>query len=492
MSNSFDNTKSIRNSPVCSSDFSLLESRTTNFVYISKIVKSWAIGLDIAVQLKSKGNRVIVLDGTHTNFLFRPPSIKRVIFLRRILKNRNIKRVRISVTVGVFDFIHIFMKTKKLIDTKFRENEDEKHLAYTYIAHKSGTSRVDIDDFNKFNLFIAVFKILLLQKKIRSVLAKFSPFNSSVYVFNGREISDSPVLLEAKRLGYATRISERAASSDKFEIYLQSPHTNQEWWDKILIFERHIKEHKIEVNMAASTDYTLNKMNGYDPFESRKWAHLMSNKVTEVRSSGEEYVCYFSVSTGEYSPFPEFESLGGYKDQFTALQDLTEICENLGIKLVIRRHPNSLGMDGVDREKILWKPYLKSKNVEYYSPRSRLSSYELARSSKACFTWRSTIGFDTLAWNIPTFALGPAKWAIEEHVRAWDYDKLKSILRNPISYSQTPNQRREIVERYALYMTHFGNPLTVFSQVERWGAVTKDSKKIRGYLLQPIVGLPSR
>lgn len=478
--------------PICASDFSEIEDKTTNLIYLSKIVKSWAIGLDIAIQLKSSGHQVIVLDGTHTNFLLRLPSLKRIAFSRNTLREYSIPRLKVNLPLNLLLFVRNLKKSRSAIRSQFKSLDREKSLILAHFAHRSGTSVVNLEKLSYLSLFFVTYRVLALQNIVEKVLEKYDSSVTSVYVFNGREISDSPVISVARKFNYATRVIERASSSDRFEVYFESPHTNNEWWRKIQQFQKILQISDLEVNNELVRKYVAQRMGGYDPFENRKWKHFLTDKISNVSVLEDPFICFFSVSTGEYSPIPEFDSIGGYENQFKALDDLLDIASRLGFKIVIRRHPNSLGKDGIDREDLLWKIYESHKNVIYFSPRSKIDSYELARKSLACFTWRSTIGFDTLAWNIPTFAMGPAKWAIDKSVRAWNIEDLKLIFNNPFDSFQNSSQREDVVRKYATYMTHFGFPLKVFKIVERWGVLTFESQKIRGYLFQRLIGLPRR
>jgi hypothetical protein len=182
-----------------------------------------------------------------------------------------------------------------------------------------------------------------------------------------------------------------------------------------------------------------------------------------------------------YLEICQWDTRLGFLDQFTALNVLLEEAQNLNLTVVIRRHPNSLGEDGVDREINLWEEFQNHIGVKYFGPTERVDSYLLAIGAKSCFTWRSTIGFDTLCLGIPTYSLGPSKWAIDESVRAWDRRSVALALRSPT----LPNL--DLVNLYASYMSHFGEKLTLFREIERWGYQSNSGVFTYNYLFQRLL-----
>jgi hypothetical protein len=140
--------------------------------------------------------------------------------------------------------------------------------------------------------------------------------------------------------------------------------------------------------------------------------------------------------------------------------------QKLGYKLVIRRHPNSLSpFDEPDRDASLWDE-LSSSNTVVFGPKHYVNSIELAKNSHMAFVWRSSVCIETLFEGVPTYALGSARWALDESVRAWSEEKIYSVISSPAQNMNLP------LEIYANYMAKGGTPLKNFKSVNQYFITT--------------------
>lgn len=181
---------------------------------------------------------------------------------------------------------------------------------------------------------------------------------------------------------------------------------------------------------------------------------------------------FFTTSTHEFSPIVEYECKLGFLNQFEAAKKLRYVCERLGYKLVIRRHPNSLSpFDERDRDAALWDE-LSSPCTVVFGPKHYINSIELAKNSHMAFVWRSSVGIETLFEGVPTYALGSARWALDESVRAWSEEKIYSVISSPAQKANLP------LEIYANYMAKGGTPLKHFKSVNRYFITTLLSDRL--------------
>lgn len=450
---------------------------TSNVVVIGPKVKSWAIGLQIACTLAQSGKNVLVLDFSnferHWPFSLRRHLLQFKLTTRYKIKVQKVRRRRVYDSTLLFSDHCTLDELKQL---KYQGFEVGRIVVASLYA-RFGSASLELSQVEWQEVQDTVALVVDI---LNSVLKLQVVENSSVrevIVFNGREPIEASCLLIAKKMNIPTRISERASTSDKFCLYTQSPHTNSEWWDKIWEFDRLVKAGAVFLSEEKREAYKAQKSKGFDPYQGIKWHKFMdSHQRLDLPSSN--YVVFYSVSTGEVSPFLEFDTKDGFPDQFKALDDLIVVTRSLNLTVVIRRHPNSLGRDGVDRESSLWAKYQNLPNVLYFGPTERVDSYVLAKGAYSCFTWRSTIGFDTLCLGIPTYSLGPSKWALDQSLRVWDKAQLTLALKSP----KLPSL--ELVNLYADYMSHFGESLTFFQEIERWGYVSNSGKRVFNFLFQ--------
>jgi hypothetical protein len=88
------------------------------------------------------------------------------------------------------------------------------------------------------------------------------------------------------------------------------------------------------------------------------------------------------------------------------------------------------------------------------------------------------VGIETLSLGIPTYALGTAKWAWINDVRAWDLDQIRNAINQPKVGSP------DILEAYNFYFSSGGTELKLFKRVERWGVELNDGRVIYNKILE--------
>lgn len=452
-----------------------------NIIFVNSGPKSWVIGMDIAAKLSESQKPVKIFSlGRSINTDFRILSPSRVWFQYKFTRNLGLHFGHLNWRLFFLDFASV-SQSFKLFQNCLKENIwiNEVRPIRAQLSALFGTSEIQPRAFKKRQLFFLILIKTSIQRSLSKKIKGGALDSCTIWVFNGREILEASVLEWAIAKGIKTKIFERASSSNKYEIYDKSPHCNNEWWEKIESFHRDLDPEDCQKDAEDIQRFIDQKSRGVDPFMTQKWSRFAVSETSAIPKIVEPFVCFFSVSTGEFSPFGKFESVGGYKSQFEALSDLYKACSELGIRLVIRRHPNSLGIDTVDREEHLWAPFRIKELVTYFAPVDRVNSYSLARKALCSFTWRSTIGFDLLSRGLPAYSMGPAKWAISEEVKAFDFQTLKDCLTNP----KVSKEAQSAVHKYAHYFSKFGITLENFLFVERWGFKTKKGDIYKYYLM---------
>jgi hypothetical protein len=296
-----------------------------------------------------------------------------------------------------------------------------------------------------------------------------------VSLFNGRDPADACIIRSSLDNNLKVELTERASDDTKFEIYRVSPHYQPEWWEKAIDFW--VRSEKAgQVDEKKITQYLTQKSLGYDSFMGQKWNKYHDDSITYV-NPGSKYIVFFATSSHEFSPIDEYNSEMGYASQFEAVIALKTIALELGVTLIIKRHPNSLSpLDGGDREFDFWKNFSSDKCL-VIGPRERVNISELVSASRTCFVWRSSVGVETLFLGVPTYALGSARWAWNEEVRAWD----PLAIRAAILFPKTPPE--EVLRIYGNYMASGGKDLINFKHVNRNFVTTHGGRRLYHYFL---------
>jgi hypothetical protein len=455
-------------------------------VFVGKRTKNWAIGCEIASNLAKTGNEVLLCDFSRFSGIWRPISLSRNRDQNHISSSFGIRSHKLKANDLGFSLIS-FKKTIRILQhgLDFYRDSDLYRIMLCHYASRFGTPEMDLKDIPKLSLFSTIYRIITLQASC----SKFLSVNQEIdciYIFNGRELAEATIISEIRKRKYKIKIYERASNSNRYEIYDSSPHNNEEWWQKIARNSQTVSDSFNQESKLAAERYIRLKMNGIDPFTAIKWKDYLDSSVNDFPELPSRYVVFFSVSTSEFSPFPEYNSKAGFSNQFVALGELIEAAKLNDINVVVRRHPNSIGRDKIDREMDYWKPFLSDSSVVYFPPTSRVNSYDLAEKSLSTFTWRSTIGFDMLCRGIPSYALGPAKWALDDRLRAWDRKSLDMVLQENYVFPDVS----DLIQKYSFYMANFGKSLEEFDFIERWGYKLRNQRFKRNYLFQRILGIP--
>lgn len=450
------------------------------FVIANGSSKSWAFGIEVAYREALKSQNVIFLDVSKLTSS-RLLSFSRKKFTRNFCKKYRIELFEFKSfsRIGITAFLLTLRNIKHFFITadfnfSFNEKISTNEIVRARLSQTLGTPFFDNRDVPLSLLFKYLFQIYCSER-----LANNFSINKSdnLIVFNGREPIEATWIAIAKNFSSKVLITERASSRSKFETYNISPHFHPEWWQKIEKFSKGDDFSKLEI-MKASSDYLKNKVEGYDSFLGQKWNQFYYDNPRKISLSSKSYIVFFTTSSHEYSPILDFNSDLGYKNQFDALKDLSKICKSLNYHLVIRRHPNSISpLDQKDRENKIWEQYT-DENTTVIDPLDRVNSLELASDARVVFVWRSGIGIETINLGVPTYALGTAKWALDESVRCWTPSKIREAILDPKMYPL------ELLSKYLAYMSSGGERLSIFKYVDRWGVTLPNGKVIFNYLLE--------
>ena len=454
--------------------------KETIVLNVNSNAKVWAFSIEMAHRKSLEGHPVILFDTTHV-----PPisflSFSRKRFENEILKNGNVKLVKYHYSM--FEYLRENFKALENFFVGKRHNSfptiTRGGVDLNAILQARISTYLGVRDYDFSEVPWKVFRTHFVTAVICSTFfAKHFPKSESVVIaYNGREVMSAVLLQHAFYTGSKTLIGERGSDNGKFQLFDRSPHFHPNWWDLISTFE----------NLDSCDDllsqkvlaYEQSKLAGFDTYFSDIWNP--PKDLVKGKSLGTQgYVLFLSSSSTEYSPFDKYNSELGFLNQFEAVQILAEACLDQNQVLVVRRHPKSIGVDAVDREKNFWKTIISYSNVVYIGPKEDYSSYKLVEDARVVFVWKSSMGYESMLMGKPTYALGTSKWAWDTRLQCWTQSRISECVREP----KIEVASRVILEKYSLFMATSGTNFQLFNSVNKWGIVTKSNDKVFNLFLE--------
>ena len=442
--------------------------------------KVWAFAMEMAYRKSLDGDTVILLDTSnvpYVNFL----SLSRRRFQKQILNSGQVQvtKKRFSPNEYVREVVHAYIKFRQGRKINSFPSITYGEVELSSILQARISTYLGIREYSFSEVPWRVFKRHFITATISSkfFLKHFPKSEATVTAYNGREVMSAVLLQHAFKRGFPTLIGERGSDNGKFQLFDNSPHFHPNWWDLISNYENFDLE-DTQLSQRVVT-YKQSKLSGFDTYFSDIW-NPPRDLIEGTGLGMDGYILFLSSSSTEYSPFDIYNSDLGYRDQFEAVEILANECLNQDKILVIRRHPKSIGIDGVDREARFWKKISLLTNVIYISPTQNYSSYKLAEDAQVVFVWKSSMGYESMLMGKPTYALGTSKWGWDPQVQCWSNSRISECVMSPKLESVSQN----IIQKYSQFMSTSGTDFLLFSSVDKWGVVTKSGKKIFNLFLE--------
>jgi hypothetical protein len=454
--------------------------KDTVVLNVNSNAKVWAFSIEMAYRKSLEGHRVILLDTTQV-----PPigfvSFSRKRFEKEILKLTGVEIVKYRYSM--FEYIRENCNAwNKFFDGKRRKsfpNVKRGGVDLSKILQARISTYLGVRDYDFSEVPWRVFRKHFVTSAISSTFfAKHFPKTESlVFAYNGREVMSAVLLQHAFSSGFRTVIGERGSDNGKFQLFDNSPHFHPNWWHLISTYVN--SDLSDDLLSQRVLDYKQSKLTGFDTYFSDIWnppKELVKGRGLDV--SG--YVLFLSSSSTEYSPFDQYNANLGYLNQFEAVQILASACLDQNQVLVVRRHPKSIGVDGVDREEKFWNTILSLSNVIYIGPKEDYSSYKLVEDARVVFVWKSSMGYESMLMGKPTYALGTSKWAWDPNLQCWTQLRVSECIGNP----RIEFESKEILDKYSQFMATSGTRFLLFNSVDKWGVVTKSNARVFNLFLE--------
>jgi len=178
-------------------------------------------------------------------------------------------------------------------------------------------------------------------------------------------------------------------------------------------------------------------------------AFLSANRFQNIKINGSEVV-FFTSSVDENIGSPGYLN-DGWTTQHEAIYELGPKLKKIGMKLVVRIHPNALNKAWLDIAKIIRACRITSSLC--LLPMSNISSYSLLDNTNKVIVWKSTLGLEANAMK-------KCVYLIAEN----DYDEMIDTIRIKPGFSHFPENWDidPLKSRYVLcYKKNNGFPLGV-------------------------------
>ena len=457
-----------------------------NIVVIPFKCKPWAFLLDYSHQ---KIKNAVFLDLSRIQSL-RPITRDRKRFQTRIIESSNFLNYRFgtwkSLIVALLSLptnFRKFRRSKTIICKQSQVSIDE--ILDCRLAAFLGIRNFDRKDtpfFEFMRHYIVTYRTAV---ELDSFLKNFTLPVEKVIVFNGREPLEATCIRIADKYCLPTQIIEKGSDNSRFQVFRNSPHFHPDWWE--LINSCNANQKLSELSMQAES-YLEAKLKGIDPYFGDRWMDKTNQNVEVDEFIDSNTVVYFTSSSTEFSPFSRFNYEVGYRNQYEAVESLANECLRTKNKLIIRRHPNSVGFDRVDREKPDWQRIVSkfpSNQIRYVGPFESFATYENVKKCRMVFVWKSSIGFETLALNKPTFAMASAKWSWNKELRCWSKAEIKYALEH--AESLVAEFRENVVAQYANFMSQSGTKCIIFKSAHKWGIILNDNSKINNGIFENFI-----
>ena len=339
-------------------------------------------------------------------------------------------------------------------------------LVRSLIARSMGTSNFHLSDCRVTQVYEIAFKSIFSYLQTITAIEKSTKQIDLGIAHGGRDAYSAGAICAFKSKGINTQLVESGGVATNWSLFHTSPHYSPDFWSRL---EKTQTTSASEVQIA---EWWHERLAGSDHFRTEEWGHTRQKDLLPPNLP-KDYISFFTTSDFEIPVFEEFDVFpGDFADQTQAFLELYKICNAKSIHVVIRRHPNSVDQSSIDREIPLWQEIRNLPGVTYLGPHEKVDSIALAQKSRMVFTFKSSVGIESIWLGVPAFALGPARWAWSGDLRVWDIKSIERVLQEP------GFAIRDHAVRWANMMLMMDYPNTQFEKIHGSLAV-KNSSTIR-------------
>ncbi len=433
-------------------------------------VNSFALTLECASHFSLQGHYVemVNLDLTALPFSEKNRVLQEVLTRNRIRKSglgliRALRNINYASQLAI-EWYQLAVQSPEPWNTKLNSIEIPiGTLVKSLIARNMGSSQFTLIDCPQLQVHEiatkAIYSYLQTNDAIENSLSK----PDLGIAHGGRDAYSAGAFVAFERQGIKVNLVESGGIQSRWSLFENSPHYAPDFWSRMALApDEPLDEQQVK-------NWWEGRLAGSDHFASEEWGSSRKKNLMP-QNLPEKFITFFTTSDFEIPVFEKFDfSPSVYKNQFEAFDNLWNVAQEIGIHIVIRRHPNSVDVNGVDRESSLWERIKKLAGVTYIGPHEKIDSILLAKSSSKVFTYRSSVGIEANWLGVPSYAMGAARWAWTDELRVWSNEELDEVLR----IDHSANRSHSI--RWANMMIEMDYPNVEFKEVHGNFAKTSHS-----------------
>jgi hypothetical protein len=422
-------------------------------------MNSYALTLECSVFFSRQGHDVTFVDSN----IFDMPWTPRKRAQREIMSKYEIRN-EVSVSQSI---INAFKAAKEAVTwSEFASGSEQPwecqalngqlplgRLVRSLIARSMGTSNFHLSDCSPTQVYEIAFKSIFSYLQTTSAIRSSAKQIDLGIAHGGRDSYSAGAICAFKSHGIKTQLVESGGVATRWSLFETSPHYSPDFWTRLE------KSQSLTASEVQVANWWAERLAGSDHFRAEEWGHTREKNLLPSNLP-KKYISFFTTSDFEIPVFEEFDIFpGDFQNQTEAFLQLYKLCRAKNIDVIIRRHPNSVDQSGVDREILLWEGIRDLPGVTYLGPHEKVDSIALARGSRTVFTFKSSVGIESIWLGVPAYALGPARWAWTDSLRAWDVQNLERVLQEPGAVN------REHAVRWANMMLMMDYPNTQFERI---------------------------
>jgi hypothetical protein len=393
-------------------------------------INSFGLTLECASHFSQLGHRVQLVN---LDLMALPLSDKNRVLSEILTRNKitqpNPGRLRALRNLAhasrlAFDWYEFALRSRDPWDSKLDSIDlPIGTLVKSLIARSMGSSQFDLVDCPRLQVNDIATKAIYSYLRTLNAIQSSSRKPDLGVAHGGRDSYSAGAVVAFEKQGIKVNLVEAGGTPNRWSLFENSPHYAPDFWSRM----GSAPDKPLDLKQVKR--WWESRLAGSDHFAAEEWG---SSRMRDLMPQNlpEKFITFFTTSDFEIPVFRKFEFLPSfYKNQFEAFDNLWSEAQKLRIHIVIRRHPNSLDANGVDREALLWAKRKKLSGVTYIGPHEKIDSILLAKSSNKVFTYRSSVGIEANWLGVPSFAMGAARWAWTAELRVWDNETLNEVLR---------------------------------------------------------------
>ncbi len=405
----------------------------------SSITYSWS--LDYARRKKEAGHDVFFLDASKLSGYY---LLNRLRWSLDILSYKN-SFPKFANSFCRNNHIHYIRFTRNQYRIKHVANKDILDLNDVLRSQFSlwyGSQSVNTEEIPKKMLQSEVQSY----KSTRLVVSKIIDENNieKLVTINGRFTIEKAVYDLGKEINlpisFLESLSENPKKYEEFDI---SPHSVAESNDKILSQWKQ----DFQLNPKIATATAVNHMEERTS-PNWKWKNPGLMKV----DTSTPYIAFFPTSDYEFSILDIEENLKPKLSQFEVVESLSKIAKDIGLRVVVRGHPQPKEKHVGKTEDELWSTFCAENDIEFISSFDSCDSLKLAKNAYRNVVYYSSIAAEIAYLGYPVIATAPSMYKDSiPNITKETPDEIENFIK------KIPNKiPRDSVYPWAYYMKNGG------------------------------------